>query len=473
MAGQRLAPLVGWRARGERLTADAVPALPVADRVPVRFAGEEHGVEHLSWGQLELWTAMLRQENWMPIGAATPLPPGTTVEDVAAELRFLLSRYQTARTRLRFDAEAVMQVVADAGEVHLDIVDAEPDTDPATVAERLRLQYWAAYHDFATDWPVRMAVVRHRGVPTHQVIVMCHLVTDAAGATQMVAELADWRRARAGTGAGPAPATAMQAMAQARWQRSAAGRAVDDAAQRHWEKLLRTIPPERFHVDGLRDPRTPRHWLGEFGSPALLLAVRAVAGRLRVPTAPVLLSLYAISLARLTGISPVVVQVVTDNRFRPGLAGTVSSVSQTGLCVLDVAGLTVTEAITRVRRGVMTAFKYAYYDPLRMEELIARVGRERGRPIDVACYFNDRRGAPREAAEGRAPTPAQVRAALPHSTFHWRRKEDRSFEHLFVHLENVPDRIGITVAGDTHCLAPADMEACVRGMERLAVEAVS
>jgi hypothetical protein len=253
----------------------------------------------------------------------------------------------------------------------------------------------------------------------------------------------------------------MQSMAQARWQRSAAGQRVDEAARRHWEKLLRTVPAQRFR--GSREPCRPRHWLGEFGSTALLLAVRAVAARVRVATAPVLLACYAVSVARLTGVNPVVVQVVTDNRFRPGLAGTVSQASQTGLCVLDVAGMTVGEAITQVRRRTMTAFKYAYYDPLRMEELVARVGDERGEPIDVACYFNDRR---REAEAAPADRPGP-------STFGWRRREDRSFEHLFVHIENVPDRIGITVAGDTGCLAPAELEACVRGIEQVAVAAAA
>jgi condensation domain-containing protein len=454
-----------WRFRGERLGDDPDVVVPVTDRLPVRFTGAGGGVEPLSWGQLELWTAMLRQLSWMPIGAVHALPPGTTVEDVAAELRFLLSRYETARTRLRFDADGVKQVIADAGEVPLEIVDAEPGDDPDVVAERLWRQYRAADHDFAADWPVRMAVVRHRGLPTHKILVMCHLVTDGAGATQLAAELAGWRQARSGAGEPVPPASPMQAMAQARWQRTAPGRSVDGGARRYWEKLLRTIPPERFHANGSRDPRTPRHWLGEFGSPALLLALRAIAGSLRVATAPVLLSLYAMSLVRLTGISPVVVQVVTDNRFRPGLAGTVSPASQTGLCVLDVAGMTVAEAVATVRRRVMIAFKYAYYDPIRMEDLIARVGRERGEQIDVACYYNDRRQLP-EQDSGDVPADA-------HSTFDWRRREDRSFEHLFVHIDNVPDRIGITVAGDTHRLAPADMEACVRGMERLAVEAAS
>jgi hypothetical protein len=107
-----------------------------------------------------------------------------------------------------------------------------------------------------------------------------------------------------------------------------------------------------------------------------------------------------------------------------------------------------------------------------MEELVARIGRERGQPLDVACYFNDRRRTSSDGP-GPVPTPEQLSAALPRSTFHWRRKQDRCFEHLFIHLENADaqDRIGITVAGDTGCLSPEEMDACVRGMERVAAAA--
>jgi hypothetical protein len=445
-------------------------ALPrAAERLLVEFSGEGSGVADLSWGQREIWAAMVRQETWLPIGTVRPLPPGTTVADVAAELRFLMSRYQPARTRLRCDPDGVRQVVSESGELTLEIVDADPGADPAEVAEALRASYAEKGYDLTTEWPVRVGVVRHGGVPAFQVTVMCHLVTDAAGGARMAAELGDWRRARSGGGEPVGPMAAMQPMEQVRWQHTPAGRRVDEAARRRWEGILRTAPPRRFGAPP--PPCRPRHWKGEFGSPALHLAVRAIAGRLGVATAPVLLALYAIALARLTGVHPVVVQVVTNNRFRSGLVGAVSPVSQTGLCALDVAGMTVADAVAQARRRAMTAFKYAYYDPQGMDELIARVGRERGEEIDVACYFNDRRPLSRESDGGPEPTPEEVRSALAGSTFDWRVTGEKSFEHLFVHIENVPDRIGITVAGDTGFISPADMEALVRGMERVAVAA--
>ena len=93
----------------------AVPRL-----IPVTFQGDGSGVERLSWGQWELWEGLDRLGTWMPIGTARPLPPGTTVDTVVDRLRFLMSQYQTMRTRLRFDPDGPKQVVYGSGEITLE-----------------------------------------------------------------------------------------------------------------------------------------------------------------------------------------------------------------------------------------------------------------------------------------------------------------------------------------------------------------
>src|SRR5690349_9482112 len=128
----------------------------VAERINVAFAGDGAGEADLSWGQQDIWQARVRQRSWLPNGAWGPQPAGTTVEDVAEQLRYMMSRFPTARTRLRFDAEGrPSQVVAGSGEITLDIVDAGDD-DPAAVAEAVRLRLQETGYDFAEDWPVRM-----------------------------------------------------------------------------------------------------------------------------------------------------------------------------------------------------------------------------------------------------------------------------------------------------------------------------
>src|SRR5215469_14053340 len=106
----------------------------MVDRVLVTFEGEGAGVAELSWGQREIWSVMRSVGRSLYLGGVRQLPPGRTAGDVAGDLRFIMARHQSMRTRLRFLADGTpMQVVADRGEVPLEIIDAG-DEDPATVA---------------------------------------------------------------------------------------------------------------------------------------------------------------------------------------------------------------------------------------------------------------------------------------------------------------------------------------------------
>jgi hypothetical protein len=431
-----------------------------SERIMVSFAGDGSGDEPLAWGQHELWLAMVRQESWFPLGGIAPLAATTTVADVAGELSYLLSRYQTMRTRLRFDAHGQpRQVVWSSGEIALEIVDAG-DADPDEVAEAVRLRYHDADYDFENEWPVRMAVVRRHGVLTHLVSIVCHLVTDSHGAAVMLSEVAV-REA--------APVVGMAPLEQARWQCSPAGERRNAAAMRYWERQLRAMSPPG--ATDSPDKRSPRHWQGEFESPATYLAVRAIADRLGLESAPIVLTLFAVAMARVTGVNPVVVRPIVSNRFQPGLANVVAYLAQNSLCLLDVADASFDAAVERTRRASMVAFKYAYFDPAAMNDLIARISRERGVDVDVKCFFSDRRSAAALSRTGPVPTPDDVRDALPHTTMRWVSEQDAPLEALMFYVEDAVDTLRYTVFVDTHFLSPAEMEACLRAMEAMAVDA--
>ncbi|MDQ7910871.1 condensation domain-containing protein [Phytohabitans sp. ZYX-F-186] len=434
----------------------------------MRFEGGGSGVEELSWGQRELWEAMRRQLTWMPMGYALPVPPGTTVDDAVAQLRFMMGRYQSMRTRVRRDPDGRdRQVVAASGEIDLEVVDAADGEDPAAVAESVRQRFCAADHDFARDWPVRMAVVRHHGVPTHQVVILCHLVTDGFGALVIMREIGDRDLVHGRTPA--PPVTTLEPMAQARWEASPAGQREHAAVLRRWEAVLRTIPARRF--PGPADPREPRHWQVRLDSPATLLAVRAIRARTTVDTSTILLALFAAAWARVSGTDPVVTRVVAHNRFRRGLAETVSPITHTGLCVIPLDGGTFDETLSTVHRRAMAAYRYAYYDPRALDTLVARVAAERGEELDLSCFFNDRRLVTRDLTEAPPPAdPAEVTAALSRSRLRWH-SQDKPVERLFATINDEPDTLDYELLADSHHVAPADLAACVRGMEALAVAA--
>jgi hypothetical protein len=437
------------------------PSPPAGQPVPVRFAGPGAGAAPLTWGQRELWRVMDEKQAWLPIGTTLPLPPGTTVAEAVDDLRFVMNSYPSMRTRLRLDPDGPAQVVAGSGETSLEIVDADPDADPGAVADQVWWRYWKGDYDVVTDWPLRMAVVRHRGRLTHRAWVMCHLVTDGAGARVILRELAD-RDARRST-------AARSALELARWQHSPAGQRQSGKVLRRWEQVLRGVPARRF-PERTGQPR-PRYWQARFDSPATYLAARVVSARTGVESATVLLAMFAVALARVTGTSPVVVQPNVSNRFRPGLADTVSPIMQSGLCVIDVPDTTVDAVVAHTRVRAMIAYKYAYYDPPGRDELVARLSRERGEQVDLGCLFNDRRLRPRDET-GPVPTPEQVAGAVPRGSFEWTHRQDEiEFHQLAVSIDDVPDTVRLKVTTDIHRVSPDDVAACVRGIEQVAVAA--
>jgi len=436
----------------------------------VRFSGAGAGVAELSWGQAGLWDAMQRQRTWLPIGGVCPLPPGLTRADLTRQLRSLMSRYPTLRTRLRLDPDEPRQVVSATGEIALEIVDAPDDADPRQVADAVMCRFERTPYDVVDQWPVRVAVVRHRGAFTHQVVVMCHLVTDAAGALLL---LADLKRLAAGPGTGEAEEDGIaHPLAQARWQRSPKGQRMNDAALRYCRRVLAEVPARRFPEPGYR-PK-PRYWRGRFVSAALYQAVRGIAARTRLDTPTVLLAMFAIAQVRVTGLHPAMAMVLVNNRFRRELAGTVSPVTNAVPYAIDVAGATVDEVLARARSRALAAYKHGYFDPLRFNDLVAEVSRQRGEPIDTACYINDRRSRYRDMSGGPLLAPDRLAALRRETSFEWVLREDEeAYERFFLHFDDVPDVISAELLIDSHQVAPADAEGVLRGMEEVAVSALA
>lgn len=436
----------------------------MSDRVRFEFAGEGAGVDDLSWGQQEIWLAMQRQRSWIPIGGPGRRAPGTTLEDVVDDLRYALGRYQTMRTRLRFEAGGrVRQEVFARGEFTIEVYDAPDDADPDAFALALFDWFRTWDYDYADDWPVRVGVVRQRGALTHQVTVATHLVTDALGGAIMMDEV---------TRHEPAPVAGMQPLEQVRRQRSPAGRRQNEAALRYWRRLLRTVPART--VPASTDRCEPRYREGLLHSPALHLALRTIVAREGVDPAAALLAVFAVALHRVTGVDPVVIRPIVGNRFWPGLADVVSPVNQAGLCVVDVAGAPFPEALARVRRAVMATYKYASFDPLRLADLVAEVERERGESVDLSVLFNDRRTGDRSDLGGGsdpALTPDLMMAALAETRLEWPVARDAPHEPLMVNVEDAVGAVQVRIVFDTHHVAPATAEACVRAMQQVAVAA--
>ncbi len=447
----------------------------LVSRVPVHFEGDGGGVGELSWGQREMWGNIHRcTDTQITLAGVAPLPPDSTVENMAAVFGYMLGRHQSLRTRIGSDNTGrLRQVVAERGETHLEVVDTD-GVDPAEVAEVVHVRLRETKFDFAQDWPMRMAVVRHRGVLTHIVGAYSHLAVDGTGMDVMVADLAS---RDPDTGMARYPVTALQPLEQAQRQSTPAMRKRSETAMRYWESMLRSAPTRRFPDGGGRPDGGYAH--ATFSSPAVWAASRILAAGRQVSTATVLLAAFAVAMARVSGRNPSLTQVLVANRFRPGLAESVSTLSQAGLCVIDVAGIGFDEVIGRAWQASTNAYKYAYYDSTRRDELVAALGRERGEPFDLSCVLNDLRAPDPAMMDPVALSESGLRALVSHSRLHWL---DQSYagERLFISfddlpdpgIDEVPDSVYLKAHADTRYLSRSDLEACLRGIETVLVEAV-
>ena len=464
-------------ARLPGLGADPDPVPQPDERVPVEFAGDSAGVAALTWGQHEIWQSMTRQGNWLPLGGWRPLEAGTTVEAVADELAYLHTRFPSMRTFLRFDAQGnPHQELLSSGATHLEVFDAPPGARAADdLAAAISDHYQHRPYDLRTEWPVRMAVVRQDGEATRMAVAMHHLALDGGGAEVMFRDVA----VRAS-----APPTGLQQLEQTRWQTSPAGLRHSDRTLRHFTDILRVMPTPTFPPSD--DPRRPRYWSAEYHSPALRPALAALGERTGADQTRVIFAVYAIALAHVTGVHPVLFRPVIGNRFRHQLADVACHAAQAGLVLLDVADSTVEDVIDRAGSAAMNALKHSYFDPKRLNELIEEIGLERGAELDIASFFNDRRATtmtspapadPEAPAGSAAPQPAgptsaedfaKARAA---GRFEWVQRRNDPVERLFLHVDEGPDGLSLIVEADTRGLSPAQIEQLVREIEQVAVEA--
>ena len=155
------------------------------DRVVVQFAGAQAGTEPLTWGQKAIFQDMQESGNQFSMQGRIDLPEGSTIEDAAARVNGLLVRHAALRMRLGAgQARRPCQEVAGSGQFGLDILTFPDDADRADVS-RYRDHLWTTWplerFDFHRDWPLRVAVLRHRGACLHLVWVMSHLAADGGG----------------------------------------------------------------------------------------------------------------------------------------------------------------------------------------------------------------------------------------------------------------------------------------------------
>ena len=460
------------------MPATNAPEIIPSGAVLVPFEGEGSGISDLTWGQREILRGVRVQGRWMPIGGATALPPGVSVDDITASVKFILRRHQSLRTRLVFDAQGgVRQAVAASGELTIELYEAAPDEDAKQLADAVSRRFSEADFDEQRDWPVRVGTVSRNGAVEYAVFVYNHMMVDGMALSALLRDLSTMDPV---TGDAPAT-TALQPLELVERQRSAAARRQHEASMRHWESVARAVPDRE---SAAADPQDPPYLEMCFQSPAGLPAMRAVAARCGTETGPVLLAANAVALGRVTGISPVVLVTIVNNRFRPGLADAVLQAAQRSPCLLDVEGVPFEQVVAQARQVSLRAGLFGYFDAGECDRMLERVARERGERVDLSLYYNDRRtlayqepnpGAASEQDGGPAPEElgSLIDSLLPQTAVHWCERQPERDNKFFVHINDSPDALSLLICADSRFLGPAGLERVAREIEAVLVRAAT
>jgi hypothetical protein len=451
---------------------------PAESRLVVPFSGAVSGRAPLTWGEKALLQDQ-RETGWTLNAAGvqdlTWLAPGTTVEIAAARLGRLIGNQPALRVRLGTESDGTLhQQVHSSGQVELEVFDFADSDEPADVAkhaEQLWFEWLLTPIDHYRDWPVRMGIVRHRGVATHQVLAVNHLVIDGTSMLYLMPEL--------GIGTLPEGAgrtTPMDILELGRYEQTEAAQRTSRRAMRFWESHLRDIPPFTFgepvHADGRLGRR---YWHGTFASPAAYQAMLAIAQRSGGDVSRVMFGVIATALGRALGHDRLRAKIILSNRYRPGFAEVIAPLAQNAIVSVDLTGATVDEVMSRCRQALLTSGMFAYYDPDHLNELMARLDDERGYPAEVTLRMNDRRMTTRRwrAEEARAArvTPADISSRLGETVFSWDGTLDGCHDQAFVTIEDYRNTFYLQLIFDMGCFTESQVEDFVHGIERVAIEA--
>jgi condensation domain-containing protein len=444
------------------------------DRMVVQFTGAQAGTAPLTWGQKAILQDMRDNDDQFTMFGTIPLPEGSTAEDAAARLSALTHRHAALRMRLASGSgDRLYQQVAGSGQIGLDILtipDNADRVDRARFIDRLLTDWPLTPFDFHRDWPLRVAVLTQRGTCLQLVWVLSHLAADGTANTLLLRELMQEAAGRAAS-----EPRCPQILDVARSEQEPQLRQLSSRAMRYWKSQLGHIPALTFGEPAHPRGRAgQRYWQVRFSSSAAHLATLAIARRTGTDTSRATLAVIATAIGRATGVHPLTINVMVNNRFRPGLADVFAPIAQNSVVTIDVTDTSIDEVVAQTRSASLAAGLRAYYDPDDLKEVIARSDAERGYPARVSCRFNDQRAMVKRAAQDACigdVTPEQIGQRLTETSLAWLRPLDQLHDQVSIIIVNRTDILSLYLKCDLWCLTTGQIEALLRGIEEVAVEA--
>jgi hypothetical protein len=424
----------------------------------------------MTWGQRSIWHSIQwlnGEDHYFNISRVLPVPPGRRFADVADALAVIGARHQTLRAVYPVTPTGPRQFIAGTATMTVPVAQSdEASARPAADALAVEL---AARSFGADELPWRCALVAAGAVPLFLVLVFSHQGADGWAVRLVTAQLAEVLAGNDEAGAG----LPWQPLDQVGYETSGDGPKRSAASLRYWRGQLGSIPRTMFDFPR-QPPDTPRFWRLGMDSPAVAVAASLIAGRLGVSVSAVLLAASAAVLTALNGHDRCVMKLIVANRFDDTRRSLVAPMAEDGLFVLP-ADIPDFDALVRFTyRSALLAYRYGYYDPVQLADLLGEVGVARGGPADLAAFFNDTRFQDRWDALPQTPVTSAGWSALTGRTTirvlgSWARQDAK----LFVTAAYASGSCVLQLLADTVFVPVDGARLLLRGMESLLVASVA
>lgn len=450
------------------MTGAIVDGVASRERASLRFDGLDQGSGELTWGQRFVWDileSLAPANHYLNIRFRVHLPGGATRERVLAALHTLVRRHEALRSRFAVGPDGEPRQRCDpAGELAVEFV----ETDPGQVrrlAEADEQRLWGEPFQHERQWPLRVSVIAAGGRLRQVVFVCSHLAADAWGCAVLRKEFLALLRDE---GAQPAGA-GWQPRGRAAWEASPSGRGAHERSLAYWRRVLATAPQTAFPV--LPEPsQTPRFPGVGLHSVALSAAARALAARLRVGPAAVVLGVLSTVIGIRTSTEAVPLCLATGNRFTPADLASVGTFYQSALAVIRLDPASLAGTIRHAHRAATAAYLRGAGDPREIARLVAAVQTRRGVGIDLSSTVNV---VPEPGIPATLPTTqdvAELRRLTAQTQVSDLAGRDREQLKLYLHVKSLHSRAIIELFCDSRFLSTADARRLLAGLEQVLVE---
>lgn len=469
--------------------------LTLVDRVQAKFSGERGGEGPLTLGQLNTldWIGDNTRDYFGVSELVLTLPDETTIDDIAEAFGILLARHESLRTSFIIDGDPRQKVVQSGAlpidvyaipehvtDVTLDVgvpyaVDALAPNDASNPAAALLTTMRTTPFNLTDDLLIRVSIATRSGRPVAGAVVCSHMIADVGAMMVIGRQFTELVSDPANREVGPAT---HQPLDQAEAERSERGRRQAEATLRYWENNLRWMPHSMFGIPP-DEPGPGGPMSGWLHSPALALALPHVVARTGASAPMAITAALSAVLAHRTGNRTSIFRFISNNRVGRRLHDYVGTIAQESLLVVETDADTFDELSRRCGTASFKAGMYGAFETSRLIALAKSLEHERGIRFHRDAVLNNLTtyliaGAVPDSARTPSSSPADAAAALPQTNIAW--WEPTTFNSVLVEFQVVQTGSWISLGlwtGDTRLIPKTEIEALLRGVDRLLVAAAA